>query len=169
MNLKGARKRVASFAVFLVAFGSISICSSAHPTSSLASPTNSLSPPQCVLPQEEGNWVNTDSATRSITRIQLRFVCQDQILNGEPYPPGPPWYVHIFGKCHPTDCDWGEVGAQRLGSGHIFTTYHQGFATRYVWARMSMYRPGQLWVYIWTDFTDPGRADYEVQNWFRRV
>jgi hypothetical protein len=121
----------------------------------------------CVDPPEDGNWVNTDVNTRSITRIQLRFVCQDQVLNGKPYPPGAPWYVHIYGKCHPTDCDWGEVPAKRLGSGHIYATYNHGFARRYVYIKMSQYRPGQLWVYMWTDFTDPNRPDYGVQNWFR--
>jgi hypothetical protein len=122
----------------------------------------------CAAQQEDGNWVNTDPNTRSLTRIQLRFVCQDQVLNGQLYPPGPPWYVHVFGKCHPTDCDWGEVGAQRLSTGHVYALYDQGFAKRYVYARMSQYRPGQLWVYTWTDFTDPNRPDYGVHNWFRR-
>jgi hypothetical protein len=112
--------------------------------------------------------VNTDPNTNSITRIQLRFVCQDQILNGQPYPPGPPWYIHVFGKCHPTDCDWGEVGAQKLNSGHVYGFYDQGFAKRYVYAQMSQYRPGQLWVFIRTDFTDPNRPDYDVHNWFRK-
>ncbi len=122
----------------------------------------------CIQPPEEGNWRNADSNTRSLTRIQLRFVCQDQILNGQLYPPGPPWYVHIFGKCHPTDCDWGEVGAQQLTTDHIYAVYDQGFAKRYVYAKMSQYRPGQLWVYTWTDFTDPNRPDYAVHNWFVR-
>lgn len=122
----------------------------------------------CSTPPEQGNWINTDPNTRSITRIQLRFVCQDQILNGQPYPPGPPWYMHIYGKCYPTDCDWGEVGARRLDTGHIYAVYDQGFAKRYVYARMSQYRPGQLWVYMRTDFVDPNRADYETQNWFSR-
>lgn len=122
----------------------------------------------CILPQEQGTWRNADPNTRSLTRIELRFVCQDVILNGEPYPPGPPWYVHLWGKCHPSDCDWGEVGARQLDSGHIFAYYDQGFAKRYVYAKMSMYRPGQLWVYTWTDFTDPGRPDYGVHNWFIR-
>jgi hypothetical protein len=111
--------------------------------------------------------VNTDAATNSLTRIQLRFVCQDQVLNGQLYPPGPPWYVHIYGKCSPTDCDWGEVGAQRLSTGHIYTMINHGFAVRYVYAKMSIYRPGQLWVYMYTHFLD-GRPDYEVHNWFRR-
>ena len=122
----------------------------------------------CVAQPEDGRWVNTDPATRSITRIHLRFVCQDQVLNGQLYPPGPPWYVHLWGKCHPTDCDWGEVGAQRIPAGHIYAFYDQGFAKRYVYAKMSAYRPGQLWLYIWTDFTDPARPDYASNNWFRR-
>ena len=122
----------------------------------------------CSQPEEEGTWQNTDPDTRSLTRIELRFVCQDQIMNGQPYPPGPPWYVHVFGKCHPTDCNWGEVGAQEIGTGHIYAFYDQGFAKRYVYAKMSQYRPGQLWVYTWTDFMDPSRPDYGTQNWFRR-
>lgn len=122
----------------------------------------------CATPTEQGNWVNTDPNTRSLARIQLRFVCQDQILNGQPYPPGPPWYVHVYGKCHPTDCDWGEVGAKKLSTGQIYAVYDQGFAKRYVYAKMSQYRPGQLWVYTRTDFTDPNRPDYEAQNWFTR-
>ncbi len=121
----------------------------------------------CSQPPEEGKWKNADPNTRSITRIDLRFICQDQILNGQPCcPTGPPWYMHLFGKCHPTDCDWNEVGAQRLGTGQIYAVYNQGFATRYVYAKMSQYRPGQLWVYIRTDFADPNRADYESQDWF---
>src|SRR3712207_1722848 len=122
----------------------------------------------CSTPQEQGNWVNANPNTNSLTRIQLRFVCQDQVLNGQPYPPGPPWYVHVFGKCHPTDCDWGEVGATKLSSGHIYAVYDQGFAKRYVYAKMSQYRPGQLWVHTRTDFVDPNRPDYEMQNWFER-
>lgn len=122
----------------------------------------------CITPQQQGNWTNTDPATRSLTRIDIRFVCQDVILNGEPYPPGPPWYVHVFGKCHPSDCDWNEVGARDLDPDFVYAFYDQGFAKRYVYAKMSAYRPGQLWVYTWTDFTSPGRADYGVHNWFRR-
>jgi len=122
----------------------------------------------CVQPEEMGNWVNADPNTNSITRVQVEFVCQDQILNGQPYPPGPPYYVRIFGKCIPADCNWGRVGANRIGTDQIYAYYNQGFAKRYVYVKMSQYRPGQLWVYIWTDFTDPNRADYGVHNWFKR-
>lgn len=128
-----------------------------------------LTPALCVVQKEAGHWRNVDLQTRSITRIQLQFVCQDQIHNGQLYPPGPPWYLHLYGKCHPTDCDWGETGARRLSNGHIYGVYNQGFATRYVYARMSQYRPDQLWVYIYTDFSDPNRADYSSQNWFQKT
>ena len=126
---------------------------------------------QCIAQQEVGSWVNADPNTRSLTRADLRFTCQDQVLNGEPYPPGPPWHMHLWGKCSPTDCDWSEIGAESVTIGsrtYVHAIYHQGFATRYVYADMSLYRPGQLWIWMWTDFADSGRADYESQNWFIR-
>lgn len=39
---------------------------------------------------EDGAWVIVDPNTRVIPEIHLRFDCQDQVLNGKPYPPGPP-------------------------------------------------------------------------------
>lgn len=122
----------------------------------------------CVQPEEKGTWTNSDTQTSSITRIELEFVCQDQIKNGQPYPPGPPWYVHVYGKCSPTDCDWGRIGAQELSSNQIYASYDQGFAERFIYIAMSQYRPGQLWVYTYTDFSDPDRSDYDVHNWFQR-
>jgi hypothetical protein len=122
----------------------------------------------CIAQPEDGSWTNTDPASNSIPKAVLRFTCQDQVLNGQLYPPGPAWHIHLWGKCSPTNCDWGETGATRLSSQHIYGKYDQGFAKRYVYARMSQYRPGQLWIYVWTDFTDPNRQDYGVHNWFRK-
>jgi hypothetical protein len=125
-------------------------------------------PALCLTPQEEGSWRNVDSGTRSLTRVELRFVCQDQILNGQPYPPGPPWYFKAWGRCHPTDCEWAEVGGDELGSGFVYFTVDHGFARRYVYARMSTVYPGRLWVWMWTDFVDPARPDYSSSNYFER-
>lgn len=123
----------------------------------------------CVLPFVEGNWSNIDSNTRGITKVNVKFICQDQILNGVPCcPPGPAYYVHLWGKCHPSDCDWGEVPARRLDSGHIYATYDHGFAKRYVYIKKSSYRPNTLWMYMYTDFTDPARPDYSMHQWFRK-
>ncbi len=123
----------------------------------------------CLQPEEEGHWKNYDPDTRGITKVQVRFVCQDQVLNGQLYPPGPPYYVHLWGSCHPTDCDWGEVGAYKDSNGWIRTTYNQGFATRYVWVKAyTGYTIDWLRVYIWTDFKDPNRKDYAMNHWFNR-
>ena len=51
----------------------------------------------CAEQLEDGSWANVDLNTRSLTRADLRFICQDQVLNGQQYPPGPPWYVHLWG------------------------------------------------------------------------
>jgi hypothetical protein len=122
----------------------------------------------CVTPQEQGNWANINPNTRSITRAQLRFVCQDQILNGQPYPPGPPWYVRLFGKCTPTDCDWGEVGATRQADGWIRATYTFGFKTSYVWLKTYAYN-GRTYLRVYVDnrfAPGDGRANYVTDEWF---
>lgn len=113
----------------------------------------------CIEQPEAGKWVNVDPATRSLTRIEARFVCQDVVINGKLYPPGAPWYIHAFGV---------EAAAQRMASGHIYAIFDQDSVKRTVYARMSESRPGQLWVYTWTDFTDPNRADYGEHEWFKR-
>lgn len=123
---------------------------------------------QCLAQAEDGAWLNVNPATPSLTRTVLRFTCQDQVLNGQPYPPGPPWHIHVWGKCHPTDCDWGEIGATRLASGWIYGIYDQGFARRYVYARMSQSQPGRLRIWTWTDFLSPTRPDYASDNYFHK-
>ena len=123
----------------------------------------------CVTPFEQGNWSNIDRNTRGITRVDVKFFCQDQVLNGVPCcPTGDPYRVHLYGSCSPSDCDWGEVTARRLPSGHIYAYYNQGFARRHDYLKPSSYREGALWMYIYTDFTDPGRRDYSAHYWFRK-
>lgn len=123
---------------------------------------------QCAVQPEDGSWVNLNPNTRGITHVNLRFTCQDQVLNGQPFPPGPPWHIHIFGKCHPRDCDWGTVGAQRASNGQITGTFNQGFATRSVHAQMSTQQADTLQLLIHTNFGDPNRPDYDLNELFRR-
>jgi hypothetical protein len=122
--------------------------------------------------EEYGNWVNADPSTAGIARIELRDCQSVVVCNGDIctiyHDAG--WATHVFGKCSPTNCDWGWSKAEfRLSSGHIYGYYDQGFAKRYVYAKMSQTYPGRLWVYWRTDFVDPNRQDYEKQEWFDRA
>ena len=120
---------------------------------------------------EYGNWVNADPNARGIARIELRdcqavTVCDGDICSIQ-YDVG--WVMRTYGKCSPSNCDWGWTSAKRrLSSGQIPGTYDQGFAKRYVYAKTSQYRPGQLWVYWRTDFTDPNRPVWRGAGWRRR-
>src|SRR4051794_19564068 len=63
----------------------------------------------CSAPMA-GDWHNIDVNTNSMTRALVDFTCSDVILCpiGQPCTGGDSYYsMRVFGKCHPTDCDWG--------------------------------------------------------------
>ena len=97
--------------------------------SAVAESVGGATSPLCIEQEEHGNWVNINSNTRSITRINVDFFCRDTSLNGQ-LPAGFSFYLNLFGACHPRDCDWGEVGANRDRNGWIRTTIDHGFAVR---------------------------------------
>jgi hypothetical protein len=131
----------------------------------------------CIVPPEDGTWRNSNSATNNITVVIFRMECRDAsktVCNGnicsttsavEPH-----FFLKVWGKCHPTDCYWGEAeGFAQTGANAGWYLFHfnQGFAHRYVWVRTYPEWPGWLRVWIWNDFVDPGRADYVIDEWFR--
>lgn len=124
----------------------------------------------CVTPQEAGSWRNIDANTRSITRAEIRFQCQDQIINGQPYPPGEPFYIRLFGSCHPTDCRWDEAGAKRTNprdrNSWLKGTLDQGFAKRTIFFKT--HPNGRLQVQVYTNFKASNREDYWMNEWFVR-
>ena len=127
----------------------------------------------CSAPAPEaGTWNNANPSTSGIARIQLADCqpvtsCSGSVCSTT-YDAG--WRMRVWGKCSPTNCDWGwTAGALRNSAGQITGFYDQGFAKRYLVAKMSAYRPGQLWVHWRTDFTDPARADYSRDEWFVRA
>ena len=65
-----------------------------------------------------GGWRNSDPNTRGITRITITR------KSGKPY-------IHAWGKCHPRDCDWGEVRARRNGN-RLVADWDQGFVNRHM-------------------------------------
>src|SRR5437016_4420260 len=65
---------------------------------------------QCVPPFEQGTWFNIDPGTRGITKVVVDFSCNDVVHcsvdgNGnvtcDPIPP--PYQLHLWGKCSPSD------------------------------------------------------------------
>jgi hypothetical protein len=122
----------------------------------------------CVEPNEAGEWKNVASQNAAIHKIALRFICQDQVVNGQLYPPGPPWRMRVWGKCESTSCDWGEVAAKPLADGSVYAVYSRAGVARHVWAKPSRHRPGQLWVYTRIDSKDSNSGDNGSQDWFLR-
>jgi hypothetical protein len=114
----------------------------------------------CITPMEQGSWTNYDSQTRGIMALDFRMVCQR----------GTPLYsIHMF-SCAPICDGWNAVSGERLTGGldgwYRFI-YEQRFARRYVYARTYPQWPGWLRLWVHTDFVDPGRADYVMDEWFR--
>lgn len=132
---------------------------------------------QCVVPQEAGTWVNSDPNTNGVTKVVIEMVCEDTpkvVCNGNicsvTYTVTPRYYVKVWGKCHPTDCYWGRVEGRRTSANWQNFFYNQSFATRDVWAQIWSGSDAWLRVIIDTHFTDSsGRADYRIDDWFKRI
>jgi hypothetical protein len=99
-----------------------------------------------------GSFVSTDPNTRGVTRV---VISDDQI--------------HIWGRCHPTDCDWGtikvetyapSVDADKLTTARAMSAYYEkGFATTIV--IITPLAQNRLKVETFTKFRDrSGRSDY---------
>jgi hypothetical protein len=105
-----------------------------------------------------GNWVNSDSATTGVTRMVVSPAGPNRVR------------IRVFGQCHPSDCDWGEVVAHSYfdsaGSDHVksvMAVFDQGFARRTIVLRERM--GDRLGFEILTDFTDgSGRRDYDMSG-----
>jgi hypothetical protein len=130
----------------------------------------------CIIPDEAGNWRSYDTDTRSITRANFRMECRDDTrttcsggICRTTFGVKAHYFISLWGKCHPSDCVWGEVEGVKL-TGDLSDWYRfyydQGFAKRWVYVRTYSQWPGWLRLYMWTDFTDPNRADYAIDEWF---
>jgi hypothetical protein len=124
-------------------------------------------------PDMTGSWHNINGATNAMTRAAVDYTCSDVILcdtsghctGGDSY-----YSMHMFGKCSPTDCDWGRRRATDMGGGWIESTYNFGFKTSYVWLKTYQYY-GLTYLRVWVnnDFTAAdGRTDYTTDEWMLR-
>jgi hypothetical protein len=120
-----------------------------------------------------GDWHNINASTNAMTRALVSFTCSDVILcdttghctGGDSY-----YSTQMFGKCSPTDCNWGRVRAYPQTDGWIKSTYNFGFKTSSVWLKTySYYGLTYLRVWVYNDFTpSDGRTDYTTDEWFLR-
>lgn len=130
-------------------------------------------PALCSTPAMMGNWRNINTAANSVTRVNVGFVCGDvrvcdtsgHCTGGETY-----FTLRPFGKCSPTDCDWGTKRATAMSDGWQRAIYTHSWATKYVWVKTYVYSGiTYLRVYVWTDFTAAdGRTDYAIDEWMRK-
>ena len=108
-----------------------------------------------------GDWHNINSSTNAMTRALVSFTCSDVILcdtNGHCSGGDSYYSTQMFGKCSPTDCNWGTVRAYPQYDGWIKSTYNFGFKTSSVWLKTySYYGLTYLRVWVYNDFTRGGR------------
>ncbi|MCI0538962.1 MAG: PASTA domain-containing protein [Verrucomicrobiales bacterium] len=87
------------------------------PPGSTVTYTVEAAKPEAPAPPYVGNWVNENTKTGGITRFDVRQ------QNGK-------IFVHMWGKCAPRDCDWGEMEGRPSGATRLLITWDQGFVVR---------------------------------------
>jgi hypothetical protein len=120
----------------------------------LAEPTTTPTPELTQSSNFEGNWMNENPDTRSITRVTIRSESTNI-------------FIHMWGKCHPTDCDWGEEKTEvsDAGDGVLSITWNESFCIRR--QELTLVSARRLKVVGYTHFTDnSGRPDYESIDFF---
>lgn len=132
-----------------------------------ASPAAAL----CSSSGPQGDWRNINPNTTAMTRVvvetcQWVTTCSGGICSGN----YGGTFLTPYGKCHPTDCNWGRVRAEHLSDGWMRTIHNFGFKSSQVWAKTyEYYGRTYLRVWVYNDFapTD-GRSDYTTDEWFLR-
>jgi hypothetical protein len=115
------------------------------------------------LDQFAGRWTNVDPNTGGITTLEIAVT-------------GTSVNVHAWGKCHPSDCDWGSVPSFAFApdvssdlssqATALMAVYDAGFSDTTVFIKPS---GNQLSVQSFTHFKDnSGRSNYESMYSFSR-
>ncbi|MEZ5388080.1 MAG: hypothetical protein R3F13_21445 [Prosthecobacter sp.] len=103
-----------------------------------------------------GEWVNKDPDTRGITRVSLKMTDTGAM-------------AQMWGKCHPSDCDWGQAVATPnpadADGPSVKVIWEHGFKA--VIQTLRIDNDGQLHVSSLTHYTDKsGRRDRIEQEIF---
>jgi hypothetical protein len=107
-----------------------------------------------------GKWVNVDEMTRGLTRLEIEKK-------------GDAWVIRAWGKCHPTDCDWGKVTLHLLGDSvsdkqmkHGLAQWDHKFKDSHLTLRLEQ---GELVVVSFDVFKDgSGRSNYRSTYKFKK-
>jgi hypothetical protein len=100
-----------------------------------------------------GEWANKDFKTGDITRINIHLE-------------GSRIVVHMWGRCHPKECDWGEATATVKGQ-VLSLTWNQGFSVNT--QELELLASGSLQLTGHCHFTDgSGRNDYDYKDTFAK-
>jgi hypothetical protein len=121
----------------------------------------SLSTCSASLAQFAGDWNNVDPNTGGITKLSI--VVSGASAN-----------VHVWGKCHPTDCDWGgvdsfvfapDVSSDPISQAQaLMATFTTSFSVTTLFISPQVSR---LSVQSYTRFTDgSGRSNYGSSDLF---
>jgi len=100
-----------------------------------------------------GFWVNEDEDTGGITKIDITKA-GDTIL------------IHMWGKCHPEDCDWGvsTTDVSDAADGILNLTWDFDFAVET--QELYVLSDGRLNVVTFVDYFEEGRIDFEYTEYF---
>lgn len=104
-----------------------------------------------------GTWKNVSQQTGGITKIEIS-------TNGSLL------YVHPWGACHPSDCDWGtrQVDASGIDNGSINLVWTRNYASTSM--KLSPLSNESLRCVTSTHFTDgSGRKDYTSIDFFKKL
>ena len=100
----------------------------------------------------EGLWLNRDENTGGITKIEIKKIDYNHLS------------IHPWGKCHPTDCDWG-ARTFEVENNPFTITWTSSFCTREM--TFTLQENDILHVHSFTHFTDnSGRPDYHWDGYF---
>lgn len=107
-----------------------------------------------VIDDFVGNWTNVDANTNGMTRLQIAKVDAGTLS------------YHGFGKCSPTDCDWGVINVPFTAM-RTSGTYTFSFKT----TRIDIQRTGDLLTAVVFDHYNPGdgRPDHTNTYVFKRL
>ena len=110
--------------------------------------------PQPGAWQFVGSWINEDANTRGITSTQIRS--ESNML-----------FVHMWGACSPTDCDWGETSTSIADADDGVLSLTWTFSFKVETQQVSVLSDGRLQVVGHIHYTDnSGRSDTDYTEYF---